>query len=381
MIDNILKALENAYQELTEEEHAILTAHGITEENYNTMIKLCVMFGQGDVYEIARKNLSAMSPDAVYVPMVKKSVENILDQIRSRPKQIKLPTEIVEDIYMPCTKLDRQKTWRMNKIEWRQHKTYRGYEVFVGTEKNAYRKRESDIGVYAVYTFDYDIGLSVFDKMVYCVIYTLCRTTNNNIVSYKQIHRMLGYKGTPNKFDIEKYTDSVRRLEGTRITIDNEAEVIAGLKSYGKIRDIVSKRIMNVNYHVLDGFGKLVPAIEIINGDFALFEFAERHNKQIFSVPVKVLAVPGGQRTDTRLQITDYCLMRTADITGKTKVKANNNKILFDTVRRECRIEDAEYKLHKGRYEKYVIDTIKHFKDEGWIKSFAIKEDGVLIGK
>lgn len=380
MNDNIVKAFD-AWQILSEEEQAILSTQGITEENYNTMVYLCIMIGQGDVYEIAQKNLSTMSSDAVYVPMVKKSVENILEQIRSRPKQIKLPTQIAEDIFMPCTKLDREKTWRMSRSEWKQQKTVRGYDVFVGTAKNAYRKKDSDIGVYAVYTFDYDIGLSVFDKMVYCVIYTLCRTTNNNIVSYKQIHRMLGYKGTPNKFDIEKYTESVRRLEGTRITIDNEAEVIAGMKSYGVIRDIVSKRLMNVNYHVFDGFGKLVPAIEIINGDFALFEFAERHNKQIFTVPVKVLAVPGGQRTDTRLQITDYCLMRTADITGKTKVNANNNKILFDTVRKECRIEDAEYKKHKDRYNDYVIGTIKHFKKEGWIKSFSIKEDGVIIGK
>lgn len=87
---------------------------------------------------------------------------------------------------------------------------------------------------------------------------------------------------------------------------------------------------------------------------------------QIMTYDLTPLAIPNQNALERVVVIKNYLLRRIEQIKqGRLK----NNSVLFDTIYKNCDLENAEkWQLQDAR--KIVFDTLNHFKSEGTIRDF-----------
>lgn len=227
------------------------------------------------------------------------------------------------------------------------------------------------VSIYYAVNFD-DLGittskrLTAFDKRVYIAVAALYKA-GNAIMTCSQIHQAMGYSTRPAKTDIDKIRNSVLKMSGAKVFLDNREEITKGGYNYppvvidGPLLPMFRRHDCVIN-------GQLVPEAFAPVCDPPIMDFA-RARRQVIRVDRKLLETPIS-KTDQNLQIEDYLLERIA----RAKNRQQPPKILFSTLYEKAHV--TTQKQQRRAVDK-AQTIMNHYKLNGFIKDFTIENDGI----
>ena len=206
--------------------------------------------------------------------------------------------------------------------------------------------------------------LTPYDRRVYTAIGTLYNA-GNNIISLSSIYKHMGYKGKPGTSDLEKINDSVIKMLGAKIYLNNEQEI----KKYnyskfiyrGPLLPVETGEIYNIN-------GALTDAAIHIFREPPLITFAAQRN-QITKVSLEMLQSPIS-KTDANLILEDYLIERIAREKGKIL------KIKMATLYKQTKTETEK---QRQRLPKKLEKLLDYYKQIGKINSYKITKEDLII--
>lgn len=225
--------------------------------------------------------------------------------------------------------------------------------------------------------------LNSFDWLVHDAVYSLMRTEEtqtphpNYTYSINEIGGAMGYNSI-NKRDKEKIYNSIKKMRFTIIGIDNREEVAAHYTD------------KEITYS-----GALLPSEDVslyVGGQLTkrgihffrrppLSDYAQSKN-QISCFPKMVLQAPVN-KTEINLTIERYLEARILHMKNpKSKHTKGWNKILLDTLFKNCNITTA---MQKSRAKKSIKTILDHYKkrdeqsDTQFIKKYEMKPDAIII--
>ena len=204
-----------------------------------------------------------------------------------------------------------------------------------------------------------------FDKRVYIAISALFNS-GNNVISLTQIYYAMGNTGKPATYQLQKIQDSVTKMSGARVLVDNAQEVTV------------------YKYPRFKYDGPLLPierATAIVNGqiaDAAIHIFREppvmtfaKQRRQITTITVKALQSPIS-KTDANLLIDDYLLERIAHAKNGRQPK----KILYSKLYEAAQIMT---KNQRTRAPEKIKTYLEHYKACGLISGYTMLKDGIQL--
>ena len=176
----------------------------------------------------------------------------------------------------------------------------------------------------------------------------------------------MGNTGKPAAYQLQKIQDSVTKMSGARVFVDNAQEV--NVYKYPRFK-----------YD-----GPLLPierATAIINGqiaDAAIHIFREppvmtfaKQRRQITTITVKALQSPIS-KTNGNLLIDDYLLERIAHAKNGRQPK----KILYSKLYEAAQIKTPK---QKQRAPEKIKTYLEHYKACGMISGYALLKDGIQL--
>lgn len=208
--------------------------------------------------------------------------------------------------------------------------------------------------------------LEPFDKRCYIAVSALFNN-GNEIITAGQIYSAMGNTGRPNGTDIEKINDSLTKMGGARVFLDNTQEISvnkrydlfkydAALLPFERGRAYINNQLCETAIHLFR--------------EPPLTTFA-RTRKQITSIPRALLTSPIS-KTNANLRIDDYLIERIAHI-KRGKV---SNKLLYKTIYERCGIIQ---KKQRQRAPEKIRRYLDHYKNCGFIKDYKEDNDGIII--
>lgn len=208
--------------------------------------------------------------------------------------------------------------------------------------------------------------LTKYDKRVYIAAAGLFNA-GNTVITLRQIYDAMGGMGRANAAQRKKISESIHKMIGAHISIDNSMEVEAGY-----------------NYDKFQYGGPLLPAetiSQIVNGnlvDEAIHLFREppamtfaRQRGQIATIPIKVLNSPAN-KTDENLAIEDYLIERIS----RAKKGKGLRRILYKTIAENARITSAK---QQQRLPEKVKTYLDYYVSCSFIGGYTAAKDGVSI--
>ena len=259
---------------------------------------------------------------------------------------------------------------KVNSEMWRLLEKDTGGQIAFKAEKDGSKQ---ELTIYYSIDFDDLQGVTItrklepFDKRVYIAVSALFNA-GNNVITLTQIHYAMGNSKRPNKTQLQKIYDSVRKMTGARVYVNNEDEA----KVY-------------TNYPVFKYEGSLLPLESlsaIVNGQLtnaAIHIFREppivsfaRQRNQLTTVKTSLLDSPIS-KTNGNLAIDDYLIERIA----RAKNGKQPCKILYSTI---CKRANLTTPKQRQRVPETVKRYLDHYKKDGYIKGYNDKDpDGVTI--
>lgn len=208
--------------------------------------------------------------------------------------------------------------------------------------------------------------LEPYDKLVYIAINALYNA-GQDTMSAKMIYNAMGKQGNPPSEEIEKINDSITKMNGAHIYIDNSQEVEAKYKyphfKYDASLLPMERKTVYVN-------GQLCETAVHIFREPPLISFAKDRN-QITTIPIKLLQAPL-KKTDQNIQIEDYLIRRIAHAKSGRQPK----KILYSTIFDNAGITEPKQRLRaKEKIKKYL----DYYISCEHIKAYKEEKDGVII--
>ena len=147
--------------------------------------------------------------------------------------------------------------------------------------------------------------LMPFDKRVYIAISALYNA-GNKIISLTQVYYAMGNTGKPAAYQIQKIQDSITKMSGARVYVDNTQEITV----YKYPRFKYDGPLLPIERATAIVNGKIADAAIHIFREPPVMTFA-RQRKQITTITVKALQSPIS-KTDANLLIDDYLIERIA---------------------------------------------------------------------
>lgn len=208
--------------------------------------------------------------------------------------------------------------------------------------------------------------LTAFDKRVYIACGALY-SAGYEIITIGQIYKTMGNNGNPSATAIKKINDSLTKMRGAIIFVDNEQE--SNAYNYPRFRYDDSLLPMARITAIING-QETDSAIKL-HCEPPLQSFAKQR-KQVTTVKRELLASPIN-KTEQNLLIDDYLIEQIAQI----KTGRRSNRILFETLFKATGIKDRRIKPRK---KKDILEKLlPHYKAQGFIKDFAADNDGITI--
>lgn len=217
--------------------------------------------------------------------------------------------------------------------------------------------------------------LTSFDKRVYTAVASLYNAENENL-PVQTIYKHMGYKGRAGTTDKEKIRNSLLKMMGALITIDNSAE--ASRYNYPHYRyhgaliyaEIIEK--CEVNGGIADGVFHILK-------EPALMAFA-RGRDQIATVSLEMLQTPLS-KTEENLSIEDYLIWRIKR--AKHKKEHGSHKINYTKIFEATGIPtepktDADRKRKKRAPEK-IKELLDYYRQIGEISRHKEQKDSITI--
>lgn len=269
----------------------------------------------------------------------------------------KIKARRLEKIDFPVDKVNNN-IWRMLKSDTRGQ-----LQIRIGTEKKGTKPLD------VIYCIDFsqlkDVSISkqldAYDKRVYAVISGRFNE-GHDYMTIQQIYNDMGHSGRPGASDIKKINDSITKMSGAWIVLNNEMEAAA------------------YEYPLFQYDGSLLPMERVrifINGQAAesaihlfreppLISFA-RGRKQITTVAQKLLASPLN-KTVGNIELEDYLIEEISRI----KNGKRNAKILYKTIYEKLPITSEK---QRQRTPAKVIKLLDHYKKEAFISDYTVTPD------
>ena len=236
-------------------------------------------------------------------------------------------------------------------------------------------KEGSDKKINIYYAIDFDKlekdGIKItkkllpFDKRVYIAIAALYNA-GNNYITLTQIYYAMGNTGKPSKNQLEKINDSVTKMKGADVFLDNIRET----ESYNYLRFKYQGYLLPAEIVTATINGQLSESAIHLFREPPIVSFAKQR-KQITTITVKVLQSPIS-KTDANLLIDDYLIERIAQAKSGRQPK----KILYDTLYEYAQITTPK---QKQRAPDKIKTYLEHYKACGLIAAYKMKEDGITI--
>lgn len=209
--------------------------------------------------------------------------------------------------------------------------------------------------------------LNAFDKRVYIAVSAVF-SAGNRLMTVEQIHAAMGGTTRPARNQIERINDSLTKMRGAVISIDNKKE---------------SDVYKNVPYYTYDG--SLLPFVRVTARtrgqitDMAIKPLEEpplmtfaKQRRQVTTIDIKLLQSPAS-KTDANLAIEDYLLERLS----RAKYKQQSScRILISTLYEKLSITTKDQKKRAPGKIKSYLD---HYVTCAFIKSYKIGPERIDI--
>ena len=209
-------------------------------------------------------------------------------------------------------------------------------------------------------------NLSQFDKRVYIAAAAVYIYVGS-IVTIEQIYHAMGNRTKPNSEDLRKVNDSLTKMGGARLVIDNraEAEVFKGVSHF--TYDAALLPFERISAYA---GGQLTKAAIHVFREPPLVSFA-RDRKQITTIDRALLESPLN-KTEANLRLDDYLIERI----GRMKSGHSPAKLLYKTVFDRCQITE---KKQRQRAPEKIKKYLDHYKACGWIRGYREEPDGIAM--
>lgn len=209
--------------------------------------------------------------------------------------------------------------------------------------------------------------LTAYDERVYIAVAALF-DAGNNVISLTQIYNAMGNTNAPNKRDREKIFNSLLKMGGTFLRIENAAE--AKKYNYEKIK--FSGHLLDFRTKEATINGKTTDQGIYIMSRPVLVEIAEVRG-QITTIKPEYLTTSLSQ-TNENLALEDYLIWRIARAANKKKT--NHERILYKKIFERAGIKTRSQKARaRDKVKKLLID----YKQSGLIERYTIQPDGVTV--
>jgi hypothetical protein len=215
--------------------------------------------------------------------------------------------------------------------------------------------------------------LTAYDRRVYDAVYSLYIEANRSgirrpVLTVSQIANAMGHISRPSSAQLKKVNDSLTKMSGIRVYIDN-ADEVSKLKNYPKIcRDEVMLSFGRLTA-IVDG--SLVEGAIRIDAVPFLGEWAAER-KQITTINPELHKTPLSL-TEGNIRLEDYLLTQIARIKSGYR---KNPKMLFETIFRET---GNSTKMQRKRAKENLLTILKFYVEKNHIKGFTEEKDGIVI--
>ena len=236
-------------------------------------------------------------------------------------------------------------------------------------------KGGSEKNINVCYSIDFDElennGIKItkkllpYDKRVYIAISALYNA-GNSYITLTQIYYAMGNTGKPSTNQLEKINESVTKMRGANIFIDNIQES----EAYNYLRFKHTGYLLPAEITTATINGQLAESAIHILREPPVMTFAKQR-KQVTTITVKVLQSPIS-KTDANLLIDDYLIERI----GRAKRSGQSCKILYETLYEHAQI--TTYK-QKARAPEKIKTYLDHYKACGMIAAYKMGKDGIQI--
>ena len=306
-------------------------------------------------------------PEDINGASVPESIRAALERAIEAARRAELPAAIAKRADIVEYPMDKpnSKIWSML-----QETTGKQLKLAINTAKSGSDKQ---LNVY--YSIDFDEleknGIKVtkkllpFDKRVYIAVAALYNA-GNNYITLTQIYYAMGNTGKPSGKQLEKISESVTKMQGANIFIDNIQES----EAYNYLRFHYKGYLLPIEITTATINGQLAESAIRILREPPMMTFAKQR-KQITTITVKVLQSPIS-KTDANLLIDDYLIERI----GRAKRGGHGCKILYDTLYENAQIIT---RMQRSRATEKIKTYLDHYKTCGLIENYSMLEDGIKI--
>ena len=366
--------LRAAFPDMTEGDGAAILFSGLADQITEYLPELKAKIAEYEKetgHKLTFSELTELENEegAIPEPLLSKFIQEIRNIRAEEPKE-KTPTAIIKRIEKLLYPLD-----KFNSNIWGLTEDQTRGKVALNMAKHGSGEK-----VIAHYTIDFDDTnkelkiskeLEQYDKRVYTAISGIF-IAGYDTMTLTKIHEAMGGVSKPSPKDLKKINDSITKMTTARISIDNEQE--ASLYNYvrvkydGALLPVERKRVI-VN-------GKLTEGAIHVFREPPLMTFARERN-QISIIPIKLLQSPIN-KTNSNLLIDDYLIRRI--VSNKSKKPF---RILYKTLYEHAGILKIEnentVKSAKKRTKKRAQTYLEYYREQGFIKDFAVERDGFSI--
>lgn len=178
------------------------------------------------------------------------------------------------------------------------------------------------------------------------------------------------------KEQYEAIKAAFEKLDGVRITVNMEPLLNAYpkyKKNYRYDKFTIKGSLLPCKFIEAEINGQKTLAIEIL-GESPLMTVAKA-KQQLISYDNAPLAIAGQNNTPQLITIKGYLLRRIELMKSVKRKKGLNHSILFETLYRNCGLEDASDST-KRNARKEIDEILSSFKADGVIKDFEYKREG-----
>lgn len=215
--------------------------------------------------------------------------------------------------------------------------------------------------------------LSPFDKLVYMAVWSSAKMNQHNsyyVTSLTQIYYAMGNTSRPNREQLARIYDSMRKMRSANVTLDNKQEH----ERYKKIPlfSLLDAPLLPFEASSMYTNGKLTDTSIILYREPPLITFAEQR-KQLSAVPIKYMQIPLS-KTDENIAIDDYLKVRILRETNKHTVR--DFRIIYETLFEKCGVTERRSKTRAKNKIKALLDF---YKKNSFIENYTVQSDGVRI--
>lgn len=204
-----------------------------------------------------------------------------------------------------------------------------------------------------------------FDKRVYIAISALFNA-GNKIITLTQIYYAIGNTGRPSASSLDKINNSITKMMGAKISVNNEQE--ASQYRYSKF--VYDGALLPIERGSAIINGQLAESAIHIFREPPVISFAKQRS-QVTTLELKVLKSPVS-KTDLNLLIDDYLIERIS----KAKNGKGHHRILYKTIYEKAGITS---KKQKERTPDKVKRYLDHYQKCGMISHYSMRKDGVSV--